>query len=58
MIKLRAIRLAKGISKYRIAKETGMQYQTIDAVEKGGDLRVSTLLKIAKVLDVDVKELL
>lgn len=58
MIKLRAIRLAKGISKYRIGKETGMQYQTIDAVEKGGDLRVSTLLKIAKVLDVDVKELL
>mgnify|MGYP000219959524 FL=1 len=58
VIKLRKIRLAKGISKYRIAKETGMQYQTIDAVEKGGDLRVSTLIKIAKVLDVDVKELL
>ncbi len=58
MIKLREIRLAKGISKYRIAKETGMQYQTIDAVEKGGDLRVSTLIKIAKVLDVDIKDLL
>ena len=58
VIKLRKIRLAKGSSKYRIAKETGMQYQTIDAVEKGGDLRVSTLIKIAKVLDVDVKELL
>ena len=35
-----------------------MQYQTIDAVEKGGDLRVSTLIKIAKVLDVDIKDLL
>lgn len=58
MIKLKEIRLAKGISKYRIAKETGMQYQTIDAVEKGGDLRVSTLIKIAKVLDVDIKDLL
>lgn len=58
MIKLKEIRLAKGISKYRIAKETGMQYQTIDAVEKGSDLRVSTLIKIAKVLDVDVKDLL
>ena len=58
MIKLREIRLAKGISKYRIAKETGMQYQTIDAVETGGDLRVSTLIKIAKVLDVDIKDLL
>ncbi|MFR4383306.1 MAG: helix-turn-helix domain-containing protein [Phascolarctobacterium sp.] len=58
MIKLREIRLAKGISKYRIAKETGMQYQTIDAVEKGGDLRISTLIKIAKVLDVDIKDLL
>lgn len=58
MIKLKKIRLAKGISKYRIAKETGMQYQSIDAVEKGGDLRVSTLRKIAKALNVDVKELL
>lgn len=58
MIKLKEIRLAKGISKYRIAKETGMQYQTIDAVENGGDLRVSTLLKIAKALKVDVKDLL
>lgn len=57
MIKLKEIRLAKGISKYRIAKETGMQYQTIDAVEKGCDLRVSTLLKIAKALDVDIKDL-
>lgn len=35
-----------------------MQYQSIDAVEKGGDLRVSTLRKIAKALNVDVKELL
>lgn len=58
MIKLKQIRLAKGISKYRIAKETGMQYKSIDAVEKGGDLRVSTLRKIAKALNVDVKELL
>ena len=58
VIKLKQIRLAKGISKYRIAKETGMQYQSIDAVEKGGDLRVSTLRKIAKALNVDVKELL
>ena len=41
-----------------IQKETGMQYQSIDAVEKGGDLRVSTLRKIAKALNVDVKELL
>lgn len=58
MIRLKEIRLAKGISKYRIAKETGMQYQSIDAVEKGGDLRVSTLLKIAKVLNVKVKDLI
>ncbi len=58
LIKLKEIRLAKGISKYRIAKETGMQYQSIDAVERGGDLRVSTLIKIAKVLNIDPKDLL
>ncbi len=57
MIRLKELRIAKGISKYRIAKETGLQYQSIHAIENGGDLRVSTLLKIAKALKVDVKEL-
>ena len=57
MLKLKEVREAKGVSKYQLAKKAGLQYRTIPAIEKGSDVKLSTLKRIADVLDVSVKEL-
>lgn len=57
MVKVKEIRLQKNISKYEICKRTGIEFNTLTNIERGGDTRLSTLLKIAKALDVDIKEL-
>lgn len=57
MLKIKELREAKGISKYQLAKKTGLQYRTIPAIENGGDVKLSTLIRIAIVLNVKVKEL-
>lgn len=57
MVKVREIRVQKNVSKYELCKKTGMEFNTLTNIERGGDTRVSTLLKIAKALDVDIKEL-
>lgn len=57
MLKIKELREAKGISKYKLAKKAGLQYRTIPAIENGGDVKLSTLIRIATVLDVKIKEL-
>ena len=56
MLHVKQIRENLGISKYRVVKDTGISMSTLIAIEKGKDVRVSTLYKIAKALGVDVKE--
>lgn len=58
MTKIEEIRIAKGFSRYRLSKITGLSYITISAIENGGDVRLSSLSKIAKALDVKVSELI
>ena len=56
MVKLKQIREQKNISKYELCKQTGIQFKTLLCIERGGDTRLSTLLKIARALNVDIKE--
>lgn len=57
MYKIRQIREQLGLSKYEVCKRTGLTFHTILKIEAGADTRVSTLSKIAKALNVEVKEL-
>lgn len=57
MLRVKQIREEKGLSKYRVCKDSGVAYTSYDAIEKGKDPRVSTLYKIAKAMGVDIKEL-
>jgi len=57
--RLQQIREAKGLSLYRLAKETGLSMQGVINLEAdGSDPKLSTLLMIAKALDVWPWELL
>lgn len=58
MNNVKTIRLSKKISRYHLAQKTGLSYSTLFIIEKGGNLRVSTLYKIAKALEVNPSELL
>ena len=55
---IKKIRQIKSISRYRLAKDTGLTYKAILAIENGGDLKLSTLYKIATALGVSASELL
>lgn len=57
MNKVKATRERKLMSRYKVAKATGIGYSTLAAIERGGDVKVSTLDRIAKVLKVPIKEL-
>ena len=57
MLKLKTVREAKGGSRYTLAKRAGLNYRTIPAIENGGDVKLSTLQRIANVLQVNVKDL-
>ena len=57
MLRLKEIREAKGVSRYQLAKKAGLQYRTIPAIENGGDVKLSTLKRIADVLNISVKDL-
>jgi len=57
MVKLLEARMAKNISRYALAKATGISYRSLMEIEKGGDVKVSTLYKIAKALKINIKEL-
>jgi transcriptional regulator with XRE-family HTH domain len=55
--KVRALREAKGMSMRTLAREAGVSTETIYSIEHGRrQPTVTTLDKIAKALDVEVKE--
>nr|DAL11014.1 MAG TPA_asm: Helix-turn-helix XRE-family like protein [Caudoviricetes sp.] len=57
MVKIKQIREQKNISKYELCKRTGIQFNTLTYIERGDDTKLSTLVKIANALDVDIKDL-
>lgn len=59
MLNVQKVRLEKKkkVSKYRLCKETGISFNSLTSLENGGDVRLSTLERIAKVLKVEVKDL-
>ena len=54
---LKVVRETKGVLRYELAKKSGLNYYTILAIETGGDVKFSTLQRIADVLQVKVKDL-
>ena len=58
MNKVKEVRKKLGVSRYRLSEDTGISYKALTAIENGGDVKLSTLNKIAIALDVVVKELL
>ena len=51
---LRARRLALGVSQIEAARRSGIQQRQVSTFERGGDVTLSTLLKLAQALDVDI----
>ena len=54
---LRKIRLEKGLSVAELSRLSGVPVRTIEDLEKRGDGRVSTLIKLADALSVTLDEL-
>lgn len=57
MLKLKQIRLEKGLSVPALVKLSGVNRRTIQAIEKRGDCMVSNLSKLAVALDVTLDDL-
>jgi transcriptional regulator with XRE-family HTH domain len=51
---IRARRLALGLSQAEAARRSGIQQRQVSTFERGGDVTVSTLLKLAQALDVEL----
>ncbi len=56
-MKLKEIRIEKGLSVPKLAELSGVPRRTIQDIEKRGDCMVSTLMKLAKILDVSIDEI-
>jgi DNA-binding helix-turn-helix protein len=54
---LRKIRLEKGLSVAELSRLSGVPVRTIEDLEKRGDGRVSTLIKLADALSVTLDKL-
>jgi DNA-binding helix-turn-helix protein len=54
---LRKIRLEKGLSVAELSRLSGVPVRTIEDLEKRGDGRVSTIIKLADALSVTLDEL-
>ena len=54
---LRKIRFEKGLSVAELSRLSGVPVRTIEDLEKRGDGRVSTLIKLADALSVTLDEL-
>ena len=52
--KLRARRLALGLPQAEVARRSGIQQRQVSTFERGGDVTLSTLLKLAQALDVEL----
>ncbi len=57
-MKLKEIRIEKGLSVPKLAELSGVTRRTIQDIEKLGDCLVSTLIKLSEVLEVFIDELL
>jgi len=51
---IRARRLALGLSQVEAARRSGIQQRQVSIFERGGDVTLSTLLKLAQALDVEL----
>ena len=51
---IRARRLALGLSQIEAARRGGIQQRQVSTFERGGDVTLSTLLKLAQALDVEL----
>ena len=56
-MKLKKIRLEKGLSVAELSRLSGVPVRTIEDLEKRGDGRVSTIIKLADALSVTLDEL-
>ena len=50
---IRARRLALGLSQIEAARRSGIQQRQVSLFERGGDVTLSTLLKLAQALDME-----
>ena len=51
---MRARRLALGLSQIEAARRSGIQQRQVSLFERGGDVTLSTLLKLAHALDMEL----
>ena len=51
---IRARRLALGLSQIEVARRSGIQQRQVSHFERGGDVTLSTLLKLAQALDMEL----
>jgi len=51
---IRARRLALGLSQAEVARRGGIQQRQVSVFERGGDLTLSTVFKLAQALDVEL----
>lgn len=51
---IRARRLALGLSQIETARRSGIQQRQVSLFERGGDVTLSTLLKLAQALDMEL----
>ena len=56
-MKLREVRKAQGLSVPELSRQSDVPVRTIEDLEKRGDGRVSTLIKLADALKVSLDEL-
>ena len=56
-MKLRSIRLAQGLSVAKLSALSSVPVRTIEDIEKRGDCKVSTAIKLASALVVSLDEL-
>lgn len=51
---IRARRLALGLTQAEVARRSGIQQRQVSLLERGGDVTLSTLAKLAQALDVEL----
>lgn len=56
-MRLREIRLSKGLSVPKLVELSGVPRRTIQEIEKRGECTISTAIKLAKALNVSLDEL-
>lgn len=57
MLKIREVRLEKGLSVPRLSELSGVSRRTIQDLEKRGDCMLSTAAKLAAAMDVSLSDI-